>query len=171
MRIARRRGLQLPTNLALLATVVATNEGVGRGLDPNFRLLEVAKPYAKHLLAQVYGPSQLARRFGEGFVDAVEVAPQLPGRIQGVLRQVERGNIEVGVRSEQIERLAHQVSASANRLALSAIVAAFVVSLAVLLSAYRPPGWSTLAGVLLALGFMVAFALGLWLFISILRSE
>lgn len=171
MRIANRRGLQLPTNLALLATVVAANEGMGRTLDPDFRLLSEVKPYAGQLLAQYYNPLHLARRFGRGMVDAVDVAPELPSLAQGVLRQMERGNVEVAVRSEQMDRLGHQVSASANRLALSAIVAAFIVSLAILLAVYRVPGSSEVAVLLLALGFVVASALGLWLFISILRSD
>ncbi|MHB1416066.1 MAG: ABC1 kinase family protein [Chloroflexota bacterium] len=170
MRVARRRGLALPTNLALLATVIAANEGMGRSLDPDFRLLEVAKPFARHLLTQVYSPWALAQRFGSGLVDAVDVAPQLPGRIQGVLRQIERGDVEVGLRTEQVDHLVHQISASANRLALSAIVAAFIVSIAILLSAYRPAGLTQLSGVLLIMGFVTASALGLWLFIGILRS-
>ncbi len=171
MRIARRRGLLLPTNLALLATVLAANEGMGRSLDPDFRLLETAKPYAKHLLAEVYSPRELLQRFSEGMVDAIDVAPRLPGRLRGLLRAIERGSVEFAVRSDQIDRLAHQVSASANRLALSAIVAAFIISLAILLSVYRPPGWSQLAAILLGFGFLAALGLGLWLFISILRSD
>ncbi|MHB1005172.1 MAG: ABC1 kinase family protein [Chloroflexota bacterium] len=171
MRIANRRGLQLPTDLALLATVVAANEGMGRTLAPGFRLLEEVKPFARHLFTEHFGPTQLARRFGAGLIDAVDVAPEMPARIQGVLKQVERGRLEVGVRSDQIDHLAHEVSASANRLALSAIVAAFIISLAILVAVYHAPGSNEISFIFLTLGFLVASGLGLWLFIAILRSD
>lgn len=171
MRIANRRGLLLPTNMALLATVIAANEGMGRTLDPNFRLLQEARPYARQLFSQYYSPWQLAQRFGQGLIDAVDLTPQMPARLHGILRQVERGNMEVGVRSDQMDRLAHQISASANRLALSAIVAAFIVSLAILLAFYRLPFLNEMAALFLALGFVVASGLGLWLLIWILRSD
>ena len=171
MRVANRRSLQLPTDLALLTTVVAANEGMGRALTPGFRLLEEVKPYARHLFTEHFGPGKLAERFGAGLIDAVDVAPEMPARLQSVLKQVERGRLEVGVRSDQIDHLAHEVSSSANRLALSAIVAAFVISLAILVAVYHAPGSSQFSFILLVLGFLVASALGLWLVISILRSD
>jgi hypothetical protein len=50
-------------------------------------------------------------------------------------------------------------------------VAAFIVSLAILLAVYRLPGPSEFAVLLFAIGFVIASGLGLWLFISILRSD
>jgi ubiquinone biosynthesis protein len=171
MRVARRRGLQLPTNLALLATVVAANEGMGRGLDPGFRMLEVAKPFAKRLLANAYSPAAVTRRIGEGVADALEAAPQLPVRLQTLLRELESGGVEISVRSEQVDRLGQRINAAANRLALSILAAAFIVGLAVLLLIFGSSGWTALVGVLFGVGFLAATALGVWLLLSIMRSE
>ncbi len=171
MRVARRRSLQLPTNLALMATVVATNEGVGRELDPGFRLLEAVRPYAQHLLARTLSPAAMARRLGQGMADTLEVLPQLPGRIETLLDELESGGIEVSARSDQVERLGRQLNQAANRLALSILAAAFIIGCSVLLVTYRSSSWTILASVLFGSGFVAAFALGLWLAISILRSE
>lgn len=171
MRVARRRGLQLPTNLALLATVVAANEGMGRGLDPEFRMLEVARPFAKHLLANAYSPATVARRLGEGVADALEIAPQLPVRLQSLLRELESGGVEISVRSEQIDHLGQRMNAAANRLALSILAAAFIVGLSVLLLTLGSSGWTAFVAVLFSVGFLAATALGMWLLLSILRSE
>lgn len=171
MRVARRRSLQLPTNLALLATVVAANEGMGRGLDPGFRMLEVARPFARHLVASAYSPGAVTRRLGEGVADALEVAPQLPVRLQTLLQEIESGSVEFSVRSDQMERLGHRINAAANRLSLSVLAASFIVGLSVLLITFSSSSWTTLASLLFGIGFLAATALGFWLVISILRSE
>jgi ubiquinone biosynthesis protein len=170
MRVARRRGLQLPTSLALLVTVIAANEGMGRTLDPHFRLLEAAKPYAEHLVRQTYSPQAVMARLRDATIQLVDVTPRVPRQVHNVLRLFERGNVKVAVASEQIDELAHQVTAAANRVSLSMIAASFVIALAILLAAFQPAPFGQLAGVILVLGFLVASALGLWLFISILRS-
>lgn len=170
MRIARRRGLQLPTNLALLVTVIAANEGMGRSLDPDFKLLEAAQPYARHLLAQSYRPQALLSRLRDYGLDLLDVTPQLPRQVHNVLRQIERGNVEVGVSSDQIEGLARELRRSTSRLALSVVTAAFVVALAIMLAAFQPAPFSRLISVILAVGFLTAAALGVWLIVSILRT-
>jgi ubiquinone biosynthesis protein len=50
------------------------------------------------------------------------------------------------------------------------LAAAFIVGLATLLSVYRPLGWENWAGIMVAVGFFFALALGIYLALSILRS-
>jgi hypothetical protein len=53
---------------------------------------------------------------------------------------------------------------------LRILAAAFVNGLAVLASAYHPPGWERWVGAAFGLGFALASALGAYLAWSILRS-
>jgi phosphatidylserine/phosphatidylglycerophosphate/cardiolipin synthase-like enzyme len=65
-----------------------------------------------------------------------------------------------------LSRLEH----TANRIVLGILAAAFIAGLATVLSVYRPPGWENWAGVMFAVGFFFALALGIYLAWSILRS-
>jgi ubiquinone biosynthesis protein len=74
------------------------------------------------------------------------------------------------MRPESFEPLISSLERLANRIVLGILTAAFIIGLATLLSVYRPPGWENWAGVMFAVGFFFAIALGIYLAWSILRS-
>ncbi|MHB1131121.1 MAG: ABC1 kinase family protein [Chloroflexota bacterium] len=171
MKVARRRGVLLPTNLALFATVVAANEGMARALDPDIRLLEVARPYARQLLADTLSPVAVAKRLGGGLADVLEVAPDLPIRLRSVMQELESGGLEIGIRSAELEALGRQINGAANRIAFSILGAALIIGCGVLLLSFPPSTSTLLANILLAIGFLAATTIALWLVLSVLRSR
>ena len=52
--------LRLPTRFVILDKAIATLGSVGVELYPEFNVFEVAKPYAKQLMAERLSPSRLA---------------------------------------------------------------------------------------------------------------
>ena len=75
------------------------------------------------------------------------------------------------MRPEGFNPVIDRLERIANRIVLGVIAAAFINGLAVLLSAYRPPGWERWAWVVFAFGFLCALSLGVYLAWSILRPK
>lgn len=69
-----------------------------------------------------------------------------------------------------MEGLPAKLDRAANRLAISVLVAAFIVAIAMFLPSSLPSGWRDLGSWLTILGFLVAGILGLWLLFSIWRA-
>jgi ubiquinone biosynthesis protein len=67
------------------------------------------------------------------------------------------------MRLESFEPLISSLEHLANRIVLGILAAAFIIGLATLLSVYRPLGWESWAGVMFAIGFFFAIALGIYL--------
>lgn len=170
LAVVRRHLLRLPPNLALLLKTVAMNEGMGAQLDPSFTLGSVLAPYAEQLLIRRYAPGRLARRLGRMGIEAARLGVELPVQLRRIIHEIERGDLEIGMRPERFEPLLGRVERLANRLALSILTAAFVIGLAMLMTVYHPPGWNRWVGPLFAAGFAIATALGAYLMWSILRS-
>ena len=170
LAIIRRHHLQLPANLALLIKTVVMEEGLGQRLDPDFQLPAVLEPYARQLLMRQFSPARWARRLGRSSLDAAQLGVELPRHLRRLLGGLERGSLEVGVRPTGLEPLLERAERLANRIVLGVIVAAFINGLAVLLSVYRPLGWSGWVGGFFAIGFLVAVVVGAYLAWSILRS-
>jgi ubiquinone biosynthesis protein len=168
--IVRRHRLQLPPNLALLLKTATMDEGLGARLDPTFRLTTVLVPYAQQLMLRQYSPLLWARRLGGVSLDTARLAVELPQHLRRLLGELERGDLEVGMRPVGIEPLLRRFEQLTNRLILGILAAAFVNGLAVLMSVYHPAGWDQWAGVAFAIGFVVAGGLGVYLAWSILRS-
>lgn len=168
--IAFRHRLQLPGELALLMRVVSMSEGLGLLLDPEFRYVDFAVPIFRAHWRKSRSPSAAVTRLGRAAADAAELGLGLPRRAGLLLGRMERGELELNVRHEGLERLAREFEGMTNRLAVAMILAASVVALAVALGVHGRQGIEPYLRALFALGFIFSLVFGGWLLASIWRS-
>ena len=169
LTIMRRHQLILPSSLSLLLKTMAMSEGMGAQLDPSFRLVDVLTPYAEKFMLQQNSPGAWARRFGKAGVDLAWLAVELPQQLRRLLGELDRGALKIDIQPTGLDPLFKRAERIANRIVLGVIVAAFIVGLAMLMSAYHPGG-SGLLQVVLTIGFALAGVLALYLIWSIFRS-
>ena len=60
--ILREHSIVLPVDLTLLFKALISLEGLGRQYDPEFRLIERAKPFLDRAMRERYQPAEAARR-------------------------------------------------------------------------------------------------------------
>lgn len=167
---ARRHQLRMPVELALLLKTLAMNEGVGRRLDPGFNAAAVAAPFVHRAIQLRLRPSTWEPELRRGLIDLARVGLDLPGALRRLTRQLDRGELAVAVRPQGLDEPLRRVEALVNRLAMSVLLAAFIVSSALLMRTYHPgdeggwPDWLSIVGLL------VATVLGVWLLLAIWRS-
>jgi ubiquinone biosynthesis protein len=154
LEIARRHGLRLPTDLALLAKAIIMEEGLAATLDPGFQMGQALAPFAeRHLLAQL-SPSALLRRLERLGLSAAA----LPGQLHHLLDTLDEG-IEVHVRAADLEPLVARLERLGNRIAVSVLAAAAINSVAELAAAdrVRKPPVAARAAAFAALGGYAAW--------------
>jgi ubiquinone biosynthesis protein len=169
--IVRRYHLQLPPVLALLVKTILMEEGLGVQLDPAFNLASVLAPNARRMMLRQYSPLLWARRLSTASLDAAHLGMDLPQQLRRILNDLERGTLEVAARPVGLDPYLYRLERIANRIVFGILTAAFVVGLALLFSAYRPPGFGHWVGTLFALGLAGAVLLGIYLSWQVLRSE
>jgi predicted unusual protein kinase regulating ubiquinone biosynthesis (AarF/ABC1/UbiB family) len=114
---------QFPQDLLMLGRTVAILSGMCTGLNSNFNLWDRLAPYATKLVSQEVGSNWrvLLDELGNGLKELVS----LPSQTVRVLRQMERGNLEV-----QVPALNRQISSlerSINRLTAGVIFSALLL--------------------------------------------
>jgi len=171
LAIVRRYHVQMPNSLALILKMGVMVEGIGVQLDPDFNLTEAIKPHCERLMRERYSPMAIAKRFGQASLDAIDLGTEFPVHLRRILKEMERGNLETGVRPVGFEPLMERLEGLTNRIVLGLLAAAFIVSLAVLMTIYRPPGWQQWAGFVFSTGFIIAAALGIILAWGIVRTK
>ncbi len=169
--IAFRHRLQLPGELAMLMRVVTMSEGLGLMLDPDFRYLEFASPIIKRHWKGTRSLRAGAARLGRAAAEAADLGLELPRRAGRLLGRLERGELELNVRHEGLERFAVELQGMTNRLALAMILAASVVALGVALGFQGGAGFTPYLRWLFALGFLFSLAFGAWVLASIWTSR
>ena len=169
--VMRRHRLHLPSNLALLLKTVIMIEGVGINLDPTFRFQSVLEPYSSRLILRQYSPLRFIRNLGKASYDVAKLGTEIPSQVRRILSTAELGNLQIGVRPEGFDPIVQRIERLANRIVLGVIAAAFINGLAVLVSAYQPPGWQRWAWLVFAFGLATALLIAAYLAVSILRSQ
>ncbi|NET37865.1 MAG: AarF/ABC1/UbiB kinase family protein [Cyanothece sp. SIO1E1] len=133
--VAYDQPFRFPATFTFVMRAFSTLEGVGKGLDPDFNFMEVAKPFATELMTN--GKSSESGRFldelGRQAAQVSSTALGLPRRIEETLSQLERGDVRVRVRSSETDRALRRISnvKISNNYAL--LVGAFILSATILL--------------------------------------
>ena len=169
LSIVRRYHLVLPSNLMLLLKTMVMTEGMVAQLDPSFNLVEALTPYVERLMLQQYSPAAWARRLGKTIPDLAWLATEFPQHLRRLMGELERGTLKFDIQPTGLDPVFKRAERIANRIVLGVIVAALIVGLSMLISAYRP-GVTGVWDVVLPIGLTLAGVLAIYLVWSIFRS-
>jgi ubiquinone biosynthesis protein len=162
--------LRLPTRFVLLDKAIATIGSVGIELYPDFNVFEVAKPYARALLLERFGPRRVAARARRESFQLAQIALALPYQLHDTLEQVRDGQIEVGFVHKGLDELMAKIDVVFNRLVVAMIVVGGLIGSS-LIGIFAKQGPLVFGVNFLSFGgFVLSFALGAWLLWGVVRS-
>ena len=133
--IAYDQPFRFPATFTFVMRAFSTLEGVGKGLDPEFNFMEVAKPFAMQLMTNGNSSSETGSLLNELSRQAVQVGSTafgLPRRIEDTLDKLERGDIRVRVRSTETDRVLRRISGVNMGTNYTLLTSAFTVSATIL---------------------------------------
>ncbi|NEO86303.1 MAG: AarF/ABC1/UbiB kinase family protein [Spirulina sp. SIO3F2] len=105
--IAYDQPFRFPATFTFVMRAFSTLEGVGKGLDPEFNFMEVAKPFAMEMMSNSTptDPGSLLDELGRQAAQVSTSALGLPRRIEDTIEKLERGDVRVRVRSSESDRI------------------------------------------------------------------
>ncbi|MCH7872518.1 MAG: AarF/ABC1/UbiB kinase family protein [Planctomycetes bacterium] len=169
--VLRRHDVVIPREMAVVIKAIGTVGTVTARLDPDLNLLELIKPRIKKAMGDRFSPRRLARFATLAGWDVLSIFRRAPGQIRAGLRRFAKGDWELHVRHENLDRLIGELDRSSNRLAFSIVIASIIVGSSVVISAGSE---LKVFGVEVRyfglLGYLVAGVLGLGLSWAIFRS-
>ncbi len=162
--------LRLPSRFVILDKTIATLGAVGVELYPEFNVFEVAKPYARGLMAERFSPRRVSLRAQKELREIAGIARELPYQVHDILEEIRDGQFEVQLKNPGVDDLARHVDRGANRLAVALIVLGGLIGSSLI--GIFAKGGPHVAGLHLFsfVGFLFAGSLGLWLLWGIIRS-
>lgn len=147
VRTATKYGITIPTDFVLMGKALVTIEGVGKEIDPDFDIMEEARPLFSNLLRKRYSPE----RIGNDLIRRIErlggLGYRLPQQLEEVLDDLRLGRLKVQVEDQ---KRSDGLRNGARHLAAAIVVSALVIASALLFSAGRDqPAYVFLAFALL----------------------
>ena len=125
-RIVRSQRLGLPADMVLLVRMLAIADGLGRRLDPTFRLEDALNPFAEHLLLQQFDPRSWVGRAREATLDAVMFSSELPSYARRLLDRMDRDGVNININADELAPLMTRAEGMTDRLVLGLIVSAMI---------------------------------------------
>lgn len=155
--IAYDQPFRFPATFTFVMRAFSTLEGVGKGLDPEFNFMEVAKPFALQIMTNGNTPdgNSFLNELGRQAAQVSSTALGLPRRIEDTIDKLERGDLRVRVRSIESDRILRRISSIQLGTNYTLLISAFTLSATILFVS----GKVGLAVVVVFLAAISAFAL------------
>lgn len=168
--IALRHKLKVPAAFVLFGKTIITLEGVAIEYDPNFKLIETAKPFIEGIIVKRKSPFYAWKSFVHNINRYKKFAEDFPEKVERALDKIQRGTIKVDIEDTDIKKLSLEIDRSSNRVAYGLLIAALLITSAILINVQKGP---TILGVpfLSFFSFFFASILMFILFISIVREK
>ena len=162
-RISLAHGIALPTSFALVGKTLSQTDSIARSLDPGMDPIALMEDDALEVLL-----TEAERRLEPNQLLAwaytqVEPLARMPRRVGQLVSRLETGTLKVGIAPTDLHDLEGVARSAANRIGAALIVAALLIASA-LLARVDDLRW------IAAVGFVLAFALGLYMVWKIIRT-
>ena len=162
--------LRLPSRFVTLDKAIATLGAVGVELYPDFNVFEVARPYARGLIAERFSPRRMALRAQNEVRELGGVARELPYQLRDVMEQTRDGRLEIQIRNPGFDDLTYHIDHAVNRIAVALIVLGGLVGSSIV-GVLAKNGPHVMGLHLLSfVGFVISGIFAVWLVWGIARS-
>lgn len=169
MHLAIKHRMQIPSELLLIDKAMLILENIGRQLDPDFDFISAAEPYATKLVRRRYSPSKVLERAGKNMMELGDFLFLFPRQMKNIIRKILRDDLHIKMTPVGLDRFIKDMDRSSNRITLGMIISAILISSAIMHATGVGPRIFGIS-ILGIASFGLAFLLGIWLIISIIRS-
>jgi ubiquinone biosynthesis protein len=170
LEVAARHGLYLAPELGMLGRALLSLDQAGRILDPKFDPNEAIRKSAAEIMRQRMAQSVSPGRLFQNVIEVKEFAERLPGRVNRILDALANNDLQIRVQAIDENKLLSGFQKIANRITLGLLMAALIVSAAMLMqvsTSFRILGYPGIAIIF----FSLAAIGGVGLMLQILRDD
>jgi ubiquinone biosynthesis protein len=170
LRILNEHNARFPTHLIWLFKSVATLEDVSRKIDPEFRMLEFSKPYARRLILKEFNPIRQAREVYFSSLDSLNLLKDLPYDLSIIIDQFKKGRAKIEFEHVGLEPMRKTIDRVSHHIALTMLIASLIISSSLIVLSKLPPLVGGMPVLALA-GYILSGLLLLFLMFSILLER
>jgi ubiquinone biosynthesis protein len=116
--MVNKHNLKLNPDLFLLLRTVSMLEGLGISLDPDFRSLEIIKPYALKLVRKNLHPKNIfkSRRLISALADLAALAISFPSDARKIVDKIKNDKLKVQVEDKGLKTVAREINHAGKRI-------------------------------------------------------
>jgi ubiquinone biosynthesis protein len=168
--VLREHQIRVPANFSIMVKAMLSAEGAAKRLSPELNVLDEAEPFIRDLAKNRFKPASLFREFRRAVKGFMDMQRQLPQRLDRIFSKIDRGELTIRFRHENLEGLNSAIESATNRLTIALIIAALIVGSSMIMTTEAKPylfGYPAIGVV----GYLISAILGLWLVILFIKHR
>ncbi|MBI4781322.1 MAG: AarF/ABC1/UbiB kinase family protein [Oscillatoriophycideae cyanobacterium NC_groundwater_1537_Pr4_S-0.65um_50_18] len=167
LEAARLNNLRLPSNIGLLTKSIANLEGTGRGFDASVNIVDEIRPLMTDLFQRQLVGDEPMRSVLRTALEFKQLSLDSPRQVGFLLNRLTSETLRLNITLQDLNAMRRSIDQAANRRSSSTVVGALIIGAAIISTGQQTPQLQLIGNVF----FAVASLLGLWLVVTILRSE
>jgi ubiquinone biosynthesis protein len=168
--LLRTYRLRLPPDLVIMVKALFAAEGTARRIYPELDVVTAARGRISRMAVDRYKPESLWRGLRFTVSQLFSLQKDLPKRIDNILGMMDRGEMTLGFRHENLTGLMSTLENITNRLTFGIIIAAIIIGSSMIITTGVKPflfGFPVLG----VIGYLISALLGIWLLVNIIRAR
>jgi len=164
-----RHKLKIPSNFFLMEKALITVEGLGKGLDPDFNMVSLLRPFTQKLISKKLSLLQMVEDTLKLIPELSQLLKEMPTETREILQKLKTGKLKVEFEHKGLKPMLSTGDKISNRLSFSIVIAALIIGSSLIVNSKMGPllwGFPAVG----IIGFLAAGVFGLYLIIAILRS-
>ncbi len=169
LELATRHRMRIPPDIFLMIKALAQVEGVARGLDPEFDIIERAAPFIRDIKLARLAPGRLAGDAIRLVEQSYEFLTDFPKDLLELSRSLRQKKLSFNLILKDLDKMLATHDQISNRISFAIIIAALIIGSALIVISNMPPLFYGISVIGLA-GFLAAGFLGIWLLVAIIKK-
>ncbi len=137
--IINKYNLTLDADVSLMAKTAIILEGVCRKVNPNFVLMKKLRPLMKAYLKEQFSPKSILKQAQCTIFSFQDMITNLPKNVGNIMSMVEDGSLDIKFNHKGLDVVANALEHAVNRLSYSIVLAAILISSALIVHAKIRP--------------------------------
>jgi predicted unusual protein kinase regulating ubiquinone biosynthesis (AarF/ABC1/UbiB family) len=167
LEAARMNNLRLPSNIGLLTKSLANLEGAGREFEPSINLMDEIRPLMSDLFQQQLIGNNLLESTLRTALEFKQLSLKSPRQVEFLLNRLTSETLRLNLALNDVPSLRRTIDEAANRRSFSTVVGSLIIGAAIISAGQQTSQLQLLSNIF----FIAASFLGLWLIVTVLRSE
>lgn len=163
--------IRVPGGVFIILRALTILEGIGKAIHPNFNTSEFIAPYGKKLIQERFSKENVTSEVYTNANKIMSFLSVLPTEMRDLLVKTRKGKLKFEIEHQNYERILNRLDRIANRMALTFIIVALLISSSIIMTAETAANQSGDIPYLSYLGLMTASGLSIVLLYAVLRSR
>lgn len=157
--------LRLPSNFSFMVKALITIEGVGRQLDPDFKIMAILQKFSKTIIRNRLSPKKFASMSAVTILETQKLIQSAPRDLREILHKAKQGHMKIEFEHRGLGNLRQSIEEASNRLVFGFTLGALIVGSSIMVHAGIAPKMYGIP-IIGLIGFMISGIMAVYIIIS-----